>query len=140
LLNQARAADYMDLFKPGAPWASTAAGLKVFQISTQLALRGTDGQLNTVQVAPKIAILQRYFPNIQIGEVDGVNSRYPMLARDILEYTNQLHKKLRLNVAFVHADIARDSNWRPQFQELVSGLRTQGTSTNLLKQVQTASP
>lgn len=211
-------ADYMDLFKPDAPWPNAAAGLKVFQISTQLALRGTDEQLKTVieslkarhiglsielgvlthsdrcggstegyaaplaveavakrisklggtldyismdepvtwghakvgrnakgiafcndqvsdladQVAPKIAILQRYFPNIQIGEVDGVNSRHPMLARAILEYTDHLEKKLHLKVAFVHADIAWDSDWRPQFRELVSGLRARGIRVGVI--------
>jgi len=40
--------DYMDLFKPGAPWAVGAAGTTAFKISTQLVLRGTDDQLRTV--------------------------------------------------------------------------------------------
>src|SRR6202034_3740687 len=37
--------DYLDLFHPGAPWASSAAKLKGFKISTQMAFRGTDEQL-----------------------------------------------------------------------------------------------
>ena len=40
--------DYMDLFKPGAPWSAGAAGLTAFKISTQLVLRGTDEQLRMV--------------------------------------------------------------------------------------------
>jgi hypothetical protein len=34
-------ADYMDLFKPDAPWPTSASQLKVFKISTQMALHGT---------------------------------------------------------------------------------------------------
>ena len=41
-------ADYMDLFKPNAPWSMSASKLMGFKISTQLALRGTDDQLKTV--------------------------------------------------------------------------------------------
>jgi hypothetical protein len=41
-------ADYMDMFKPNAPWSVAASGLTAFKISTQLVLRGTDKQLLTV--------------------------------------------------------------------------------------------
>src|ERR1700733_15492981 len=37
-------ADYLDLFHPNAPWASSAAKLKGLKISTQMAFRGTDEQ------------------------------------------------------------------------------------------------
>ena len=40
--------DYMDLFRPDAPWAVGASGTTAFKISTQLVLRGTDEQLRTV--------------------------------------------------------------------------------------------
>jgi hypothetical protein len=38
----------MDLFKPDAPWSESASRLKVFKISTQMALHGTDEQLHTI--------------------------------------------------------------------------------------------
>jgi hypothetical protein len=38
-------ADYMALFEPNAPWNDAASQLRVFQISTQMTLRGTDAQL-----------------------------------------------------------------------------------------------
>jgi hypothetical protein len=41
-------ADYMDLFKPDAPWPTSASQLKVFKISTQMALHGTTEQLHTI--------------------------------------------------------------------------------------------
>lgn len=41
-------ADYMDLFKPDAPWSASASRLKVFKISTQIALHGTDQQLHAI--------------------------------------------------------------------------------------------
>jgi hypothetical protein len=40
--------DYMDLFRPNAPWATAASGLKAFKISTQFGLRSTDDQLRTL--------------------------------------------------------------------------------------------
>jgi hypothetical protein len=206
-------ADYMQLFQPDAPWATAAAGLQAFKISTQMSLRGTDDELKTIidglkarhiglaieigllaysdrcgrgtegygaplaveaaakrivkmggqldyvamdepvtwghekvgrnaqgyewchdsvselvdQAAPKIALLQRYFPNIQIGEIDAVNPRCcPSLAGDILEFTDQLKQTLHLKLAFVHADVAWDTNWRPMLQQLAQGLRTRG--------------
>src|ERR1019366_7891568 len=39
--------DYLDFFRPDAPWASAAAKLNGFKISTQLVMRGTDEQLKT---------------------------------------------------------------------------------------------
>jgi len=41
-------ADYMDLFKPGAPWSGAASKLTVFTISMQFVLRGDPGQLRAV--------------------------------------------------------------------------------------------
>jgi hypothetical protein len=38
-------ADYMDLFKPDAPWTSSASHLGVFMISTQFATRASDADL-----------------------------------------------------------------------------------------------
>ena len=46
--NRTGPADYLDLWHPGAPWASAAAKLTGFKVSTQLVLRGTDEQLRTV--------------------------------------------------------------------------------------------
>jgi hypothetical protein len=211
-------ADYMDLFNSTAQWASSAAGLNVFQISTQMALRGTDEQLQTIinglkanhiamsielgllsysdscgkgtegfsaplaveavskrisklggqldyvsmdepvtwghakvgnnpqgiafcsasvatlvdMTAPKIAILQHYFPNIQIGEVDGINSRFPSLSQDILDFVDQIQAKLHIKVAFVHADVAWDTNWRPMLQQLTAGLRARGVRVGII--------
>jgi hypothetical protein len=211
-------ADYLDIFNPDAPWRSSAGDLNVFQISTQLVLRGTDEQLKTVidglkarhiamsielgllsysdacgkgtegfsaplavetvakritqmggkldyvsmdepvtwghektgtnpagfrfcnapvpslveQVAPKIEILRRYFPDIQIGEVDGINSRFPSLSQDILEFVDQVSARLHIKVAFVHADIAWDTNWRPLLQQLTQGLHARGIRAGVI--------
>jgi hypothetical protein len=40
--------DYMDLFRPDAPWTTAASGLKAFKISTQFGLRSTDDELSTL--------------------------------------------------------------------------------------------
>ena len=41
-------ADYMEMFKPGAPWGTAASGLTAFKVSTQFVLRGTDEELKAV--------------------------------------------------------------------------------------------
>jgi hypothetical protein len=40
--------DFMDLFRPNAPWARAASTIQVFQVSTQFLHRSTDEQLSTV--------------------------------------------------------------------------------------------
>jgi hypothetical protein len=40
--------DFMDLFRPNAPWTRTASIIQVFQVSTQFLHRSTDDQLSTV--------------------------------------------------------------------------------------------
>jgi hypothetical protein len=211
-------ADYMDLFKPDAPWSDAASAVNVFKISTQLVLRGTDQQLKTVieglksrhialgielgvltysdrcgkgtegygaplavetvarriqalggqldyvamdepvtwghakqgknaqgfsycqdsiedlvdQAAPKIAILQKYFPNVRIGEIDAINSRLPGLADGIIGFIDILHKKTGLKPAFMHADVAWDSNWQPQLENVVTRLRARGVRVGVV--------
>lgn len=41
-------ADYMDLFKPGAPWEKAASGLAVFKFGTRFVLQSDDAELKTV--------------------------------------------------------------------------------------------
>jgi hypothetical protein len=41
-------ADFMELFRPDAPWQHAASRLAVFKISTQLVLRGSEADLSTV--------------------------------------------------------------------------------------------
>jgi len=45
--------DYMDLFKADSPWTEAASGLTAFKISTQMVLRGDEGQLQTVMLELK---------------------------------------------------------------------------------------
>jgi hypothetical protein len=205
-------ADYMDLFKPDAPWSAGASGTTAFKISTQLVLRGSDEQLRTVfaglkarhvalaielgvlvysdacgkgtegfgsppavetvakriknlggeldyvamdepvtwghakqgknklgyayceysvdqladQAAAKAAILKSYFPNVRIGEIDAVNSRFPGLVDAEIGFLDAFHKKSGLRPEFLHADVAWDSNWRPGLEDLARRLRARG--------------
>lgn len=41
-------ADYMDLFKPGAPWERAASGLAAFKFGTRFVLQSNDAELKTV--------------------------------------------------------------------------------------------
>lgn len=40
--------DFMELFKPGAPWPKAASRIQIFKVSTQFLHRSTDDQLATV--------------------------------------------------------------------------------------------
>jgi hypothetical protein len=84
------------------------------------------------QTAPKIAILQRYFPNVQIGEIDAINSRFPHLANDIIAFIDTLHNKTGLKPAFVHADVAWDSTWQPMLEDLTRRLRARGVRVGVV--------
>ena len=78
------------------------------------------------QVAPKLAILREYFPNVQIGDVEPVNARKPEFIRDIITFVDAIRQKTGMSFAFVHADIAWSTNWQPMLQELAMQLRGRG--------------
>jgi hypothetical protein len=225
--NRSDPADYLDLFRPDAPWASAAAKLKGFKITTQLVMRGTDEQLRTVieglkarhvgmsiemgllvysdappscglgsegysrapgpgrpaeaervakrltalggkldyieldepvtwgysrtgttrgghpfchrpidalvdQMAPQVALLQHSFPAMQFGLVDSINGRWPDLPQGILSLIDTMNRKLHVKIAFVHTDVAWDSDWRPGLQVLAQGLRARGVRFGII--------
>jgi hypothetical protein len=204
-------ADYMDVFKPNAPWSTAASKISAFNISAQFVLRGNDEQLRIViddlkrrriglavelgllvgagrcgkgvegygspaaveavakrikshggqidyvamdepvwfghifksgsggrtgcqdtvadlveQIAPKVAILRRYFPNIQIGDVEPINSRNPQSIDDVTKFADLLNRKTGMKLAFVHADVVWNTNWQPMLEQLANRLRTRG--------------
>ncbi len=228
-------ADYLDLFHPDAPWASSAAKLKGLKISTQMAFRGTDEQLKTViqglkarhigmsielglltysdappscgkgsegigreaapgrpssaervakrlvalggkldyieldepvtwgysrvgktragypychksidalvnDMAPQIGTLRQYFPDIQFGLVDSINSRWPDLPRGILSLIDTMDRELHVKIGFVHTDVAWDSDWRPGLQVLAQGLRARGVRFGIICDAALKSP
>lgn len=78
------------------------------------------------EMAPQVAILQQYFPNIQFGLVDSINGRWPDLPHGILSLIDEMRRKLNVKIGFVHTDVAWDSDWRPGLQVLAQGLRARG--------------
>jgi hypothetical protein len=40
--------DFMDLFRPNAPWMKTSSKIQIFKVTTQFLHRSTDAQLSTV--------------------------------------------------------------------------------------------
>jgi hypothetical protein len=83
------------------------------------------------EAAARVAVYQRYFPGIEVGLIDPVNSRFPSLFRDILDFVDQLRSK-GIVIAFFHADVAWDSNWRTQFEELATGLHARGIKVGVI--------
>lgn len=84
------------------------------------------------QVAAKIAVLRRYFPNIQIGDTEPINaspyamSQDPQFAKDVMAFADQLKSKTGMKLAFIHADIAWKWNWRPGLEALAAESRARG--------------
>jgi catechol 2,3-dioxygenase-like lactoylglutathione lyase family enzyme len=66
------------------------------------------------------------------GYLDAVNSRYPSLARDILAFDEQLQQKFGVKLAYVHTDVAWNSDWRGQLQQLAAGLRARGIKLGVI--------
>lgn len=206
-------ADYMDLFRPDAPWTRAASALTAFKIGTQFGLYSTDVQLQSLiddlkrrhirlavelgvltahdrcgrgvegyaspnaaenlanrikkfggqidfvamdepvwfghlstglvknpdavtcqdsvpylidQIAPKIAILRRIFPDIKIGDIEPVTGKNPSALDDIMTFAELFQKKTGRPLAFVHADIAWNTGWRPVLGDLSERLRQRG--------------
>jgi hypothetical protein len=82
--------------------------------------------------ASKIAVLQGTFPDMQVGQTDAVNSRYPTLARDILAFDEQLQQRFGVKLAYMHTDVAWNSNWQPQLEQLAAGLHARGIKLGVI--------
>lgn len=201
-------ADYLDLFKPNAPWPVASAHLQAFEISAQMALTGTDEQLKTVieglrsrhiglaiqlglltfsercggqvegyagplavdaaarriksvggqidyveidepvvwghlasgkakfcqdsisdlvdQIAPKVILLKKYFPNVQFGEIDTIDSRHPKMVDDLVGFADLFRKKTGVGLTFFHADMQWNTDWRQLFPDLVHRMHASG--------------
>jgi hypothetical protein len=78
------------------------------------------------RMAPQVALLRQYFPHMQFGLVDSINGRWPDLPQGILSLIDTMNRKLKIKIAFVHTDVAWDSEWRPGLQALAQGLRARG--------------
>jgi hypothetical protein len=78
------------------------------------------------QVAQKSAILLQYFPNIQIGDIEPINSRSPQSIDDLTKFVDLLKQKTGMKLAFVHADIAWKTNFQPLLEQLANRLHARG--------------
>ena len=208
-------ADYMDLFKPEAPWKEGATELSVFAVSTQFVLYASDDMLRTVfngvkerhvktaveigtvvrldtcglgegyapigmseqvgkrlhnlnleldymaadepvwfahevtwgtakggrpncmypvkLVAERVAMsvngMRKYFPKIEVGDVEVVASdRTPpkQLIADYVEFARLLEAQIGQKLAFFHADIAWHSNPLFMIAPLRAAMKAQG--------------
>jgi hypothetical protein len=206
-------ADYMDLFRPDAPWAKAASGLTAFKIGGEFGLRSTDDQLRTViddlkrrhihlaveigllvardrcgrgvegyaaphgaedlakriqkfggridyaamdepvwfghvakglaknpeavtcqdsipdladQIAPKVAALREIFPNIEIGDIEAVTGKNPSEIDEVASFAELFQKKTGRPLAFMHADIAWNTNWSPPLGDLADRMHRRG--------------
>jgi hypothetical protein len=84
------------------------------------------------QVAERVEILRRYFPNIQIGDTEPINSspyamsQDPRFVDDVMAFADQLQQKTGVKLAFIHADIAWKWNWRPTLEAMSEQARARG--------------
>lgn len=216
---QARS-DYMDLFRPDAPWATGASRLKVFKVSGAFGLHSTDENMQTVindlkrrhialavefgvlvggnrcgrtvegyaaptavdtlverikkfggqidyiamdepvwfghaakgapvkggsragipgghfcedsiadlvdQIAPKIEILRQAFPNIQVGDIEPVSAKWPSEIDDLAQFADLYRRKTNVPLAFIHADVSWQTDWRPLLEGLAQQMHEKG--------------
>lgn len=78
------------------------------------------------QTLPKIAVLQRYFPQVRIGMIDAVNSRLPAQNQAIIAFIDRLHGKGGFKLTHFHADVAWNSAYLPLLADLMRRLRARG--------------
>jgi hypothetical protein len=110
--------DYIELDEP-VTWGYSRTGQT--RLGYPFCHKPIDVLVN--EMAPQIAILRQYFPNMQFGLVDSVNGRWPDLPQGILSLIDTMNRKLHVKVGFMHTDVAWDSDWRPGLQVLAQGLR-----------------
>jgi len=217
-------ADYMDLFKPDAPWSKAASRLAVFKVGTRFVLHADDAELRTMiddlrrrhiafavelgllesggpgtcgygvegygnptgvesvakrieslggqidyiamdepvwfghvvnkvsksagtgcqysvpelaeKVAPKIALLRRYFPDIKIGDIEPVTAKAPggpQYIEDILTFEDLLRRKTGDAPVFFHADMAwATPGWQPLLGTLATRLHASGMRVGVI--------
>jgi hypothetical protein len=78
------------------------------------------------QIAPKVAILREIFPNVQIGDIDPVTGQNLAEIDDLTRFADLFRKTTNVPLAFVHADIAWESNWRQVLEELAERVHRRG--------------
>ena len=66
------------------------------------------------QLAPNVRILKAAFPGITFGDIEPVNARSVGDIADILEFAGAFRVATGEPLAFVHADIIWQQDWRPQ--------------------------
>lgn len=90
------------------------------------------------QIAPKIAILRQYFPNITIGDIEPINAspgamrQSPKFVDEVILFSDLLEKKTGQKLAFVHADITWTTPWQPMLEQLAGKLRERGIRFGLI--------
>jgi hypothetical protein len=78
------------------------------------------------QTAPKVALLRRYFPNVQIGEIDGLDGRFPEQVDSIMAFIDAMQQRAGVHVAYLHADVAWRSDWRGVLADLTQRAHQRG--------------
>lgn len=74
-------------------------------------------------VATKITAMRRYFPNIQVGDIEpvGVPETSDWMA-EMTEWVRAYHKAVGVPLPFFHADIQWGGQWRTQLRVLAEDL------------------
>ena len=89
----------------------------------------------TKQIAGRIAILHRYFPNAQVGDIEPINAKVGGVQsiNDIVAFESMLHQKTGVAPAFVHADMGwQIPGWQPLLRNLFAKLRAQGIPVGVI--------
>jgi hypothetical protein len=93
--------DYIELDEP-VTWGYSRTG--VTRGGAPFCHQSIDVRVD--QMAPQVALLQQYFPNMQFGLVDSINGRWPDLPQGILGLIDTMKRKLNVKISFVHTDVA----------------------------------
>lgn len=81
------------------------------------------------KIAPQIEMLRRYFPNIRVGDIEPISSKWGGKSSidDFVAFDELLRKRLSNTPVFFHADIAwAIPGWKPLLEDAAGRLRRDG--------------
>ena len=81
------------------------------------------------RVGMSVSAIRRYFPSVQVGEIEPVGSGQvpqPQLIADYAQFARLLEAEIGQKLAFFHADIAWKTDWLPMMAPLKRQMQALG--------------
>jgi len=83
-------------------------------------------------IAPNVATLKTTFPGVKFGDIEPVTDQTAARLDDILTFARLFEQHTGERLAFLHADLIWQNNWKPQLVAWKTRLRAAGISYGVI--------